>query len=175
LTRDHERYKAAQCLSSSFSYGFQSALLLTPLNATKLLDRGLLTMWCMTIDGPIRELRLDIVDICRKGITSPSEQNEICFRTSLPFAQPRLLLLLCEPTLTTFVRSTSPLVTIHLVSCNQPHPPRCIRLPLTRLSSDSGVRPQDLSHHVRSGCDIKQGGSRCAITHSSTNSLHFPP
>lgn len=37
------------------------------------------------------------------------------------------------------------------------------------------MRPQDLSHHVRSGCDIKQGGSRCAITHSSINSLHFPP
>jgi hypothetical protein len=56
----------------------------------------------MTIDGPIRELRLDVVDICRKGITSPNGQNGICFRTSLPFAQPRLLLLLCQPTLTTF-------------------------------------------------------------------------
>lgn len=39
----------------------------------------------VTIDGPIRELTLDVVDICRKGITSPSGQSGICFRTSPAF------------------------------------------------------------------------------------------
>lgn len=84
--------KAAGCQSARL------ALLIAPATRSGIVDDVRGGVGVVTIDGPIRELTLDVVDICRKGITSPSRQNGICFRTSLPFAQPRLLLLLCQPT-----------------------------------------------------------------------------
>jgi hypothetical protein len=37
------------------------------------------------------------------------------------------------------------------------------------------VEPQYLPHHVRSGRDKPRRIALCAITHSSTNTLPFPP